>query len=54
MVKNLREALADKEFKAEYNKLMPYQKKDVPGFVIMGLIMKKIKKQKEKSNKKGQ
>lgn len=55
MAKNLQEALADRQFKTEYNKLLPHQKKDVPEFVIMDLILKKLKKQSQKQKpKKGQ
>jgi len=53
MFKSLEEALADKKVKAEYKKLLPHQKKDVPKFVILGNIMKKLKKKKSDSNKKG-
>ena len=52
MAKNLAEALTDKKFKAEYNKLLPHQKKDVPGFIIMNMILKKLKK--KQSDEQGQ
>jgi len=55
MANGLKEALLDKKVKAEYNKLLPHQKKDVPSFVILGLINAKLKKKaKKESTKKGQ
>ena len=49
MFKTLEEALLNKEFKKEYRSLDPHQKKAAPDFVLLNLIIKKIKNKKEET-----